>query len=58
MIYKRVLAEQFIGDIMNCPECGTRMIKNGKRTLKMRGIVQNFCARGVASSQLTAILRE
>ncbi|MCX6818631.1 MAG: hypothetical protein NT129_01370 [Candidatus Aenigmarchaeota archaeon] len=27
---------------MNCLECGTRMIKNGTRELKYRGVIQNF----------------
>ena len=57
MIYKAKLGHTCIGDTMICPKCGSAMVKNGKRTLKMRGVVQNFCA-GVVGSVLAAIGRE
>ncbi len=40
---------------MNCQECGTRMVKNGTRKLKYRGVMQNFCAGVVAGSLLIRI---
>jgi hypothetical protein len=58
MIYK-AKPQEFIGDkSMECPNCGFAMVKNGKRELKYRGVLQNFCVRGVESSLLTAISSE
>jgi len=57
MIYKQNPDNIGFGDLMNCPECGYRMVKNGKRKLKYRGIVQNFCV-GVVGSLLIRTGRE
>jgi len=47
------------GDNMkSCQICGNRMIKNGKRKLKYRGVVQNFCVWGVESKKLTLIFQK
>jgi len=39
-------------------KCGTRMIKNGVRRLKYRGVVQNFCAGVVESRKLLQVSRK
>jgi len=57
MIYKQNLDNIGFGDLMQCPECGNRMVKNGMRELKYRGKQQNFCA-GVVGSLLARTGRE
>jgi len=37
---------------MSCLECGSRTVKNGRESTKMRGVFQNFCAGVVAGSIL------
>ena len=43
---------------MKCPYCGFAMVKNGKRKLKYRGVLQNFCVGVVGSSQLRQTSKE
>ena len=55
MIYKQNPDIIRFGDVMNCLECGNRTVKNGKRKLKYRGVLQNFCVGVVVSSLLIRI---
>jgi len=57
MIYKQNLDNIGFGDLMQCPECGNRTVRNGHESTKMRGKMQNFCA-GVVGKRLTRIFGE